>query len=195
MAARPSRDSDVDRSRPERHGSFGRAALRAAALLAAGCALACGAGSGLRGSVYTAGDLSFRVGAVPSSWTPLDVHEASNAFRDEPHRGSIHIKPRGGAIDTNTPLRALTQQLVMGTTERAYKVEEVRPFDGREALHTQLFAKLDGVPMAYDIYVASKDGCTFDFVYVAEPSLFDAGRPEFEAFVGGFHTLHTPALS
>jgi hypothetical protein len=65
----------------------------------------------------------------------------------------------------------------------------VEPFDGREALHTKLKAKWDGVPMVADIYVLSKDGCVYDFIYLATPSGFEAGAPAFESFVRGFRTL------
>jgi hypothetical protein len=50
-------------------------------------------------------------------------------------------------------------------------------------------AKLDGVVMSYDIYVLKKDGCVYDFVYVASPDRFGEGTSAFERFVGGIHTL------
>ncbi len=63
------------------------------------------------------------------------------------------------------------------------------PFDGREALHGRLTAKLDGVPMGYDLFVLRKDGCIYDFVYVAPPARVAEGVPGFEHFVQGFHTV------
>ena len=36
--------------------------------------------------------------------------------------------------------------------------------DGREAMHTVMSAKLDGVPKMFDAYVLKKDGCVYDFV-------------------------------
>ena len=61
--------------------------------------------------------------------------------------------------------------------------------DGREALHTVMSAKLDGVPKMFDAYVLKKDGCVYDFVNFSEPATFPANRPAFERFVAGFHTL------
>ena len=36
-----------------------------------------------------------------------------------------------------------------------------------------LRAKLDGVPMSYDIFVEKKNGCVYDLVYVGRPDAFD----------------------
>ncbi|MBX3224667.1 MAG: hypothetical protein KF795_29395, partial [Labilithrix sp.] len=91
--------------------------------------------------------------------------------------------------DEGTPLVALTNHLVMGSTEREVLSQEAEPFDAREALHTKLRAKWDGVPMAFDIYVLKKDGCIYDFVYMGDPAAFEPGSKEFERFVRGFHTL------
>jgi hypothetical protein len=77
----------------------------------------------------------------------------------------------------------------MGTTEREFDVQEVIPFDRREAMHTRLRAKLDGVPMQYDIYVMKRDGCVYDLVYVAPPDRFLDGAGGFERFVAGLRTL------
>jgi len=60
----------------------------------------------------------------------------------------------------------------MGTTAREFESQRVFPFDGREAMRSILRAKLDGVPLQYDILVMKKDGCLYDLVYVAPPDRF-----------------------
>ncbi|MFO0675060.1 MAG: hypothetical protein U0169_00870 [Polyangiaceae bacterium] len=87
------------------------------------------------------------------------------------------------------PLGALTNQLLLGTTERTPSLEETVSLDGRDALHTRLVAKLDGVPMAYDVYVLKKDGCVYDLLHVARPSEDPRGTAAFETFVAGFRTM------
>jgi hypothetical protein len=67
--------------------------------------------------------------------------------------------------------------------------QDVIPFDAREAQHTVMRAKLDGVDMQYDIYVLKKDGCVYDLVYVAPPAAFADGAARFEQFALGFHTV------
>ena len=61
--------------------------------------------------------------------------------------------------DGDAPLSSLTDHLIMGTTERQFTTEETVPLDAREARHSLLKAKLDGVVMAYDVYVMKKNGC------------------------------------
>lgn len=148
---------------------------------------ACATGHGtLDGAVFRSDDVTFRVGPQPESWRALDVEDARLAFRDTSRAGSVLVNARCNPADADTPLAALRAHLILGTTEREIRAEETIPFDRREALHTVMVAKLDGVPMAYDIYVTKKNGCVFDFVYVASPQHFESGRPAFTRFVEGF---------
>ena len=151
------------------------------------CALGCGHTQRFTNNVYKDEQITMRVPGVPSEWRAIAVTEADLAFRDDPREASILLNGRCHKNDSDTPLVSLTNHLIIGTTEREFVSQETIPFDGREALHTVMRAKLDGVKMAFDIYVMKKDGCVFDFVYVAEPSLFDAGAPAFERFVNGIH--------
>jgi len=168
--------------------SFLRSHLAGPALAAA-LFIACGGASdGLEGTVYRGERTTFRIGDVPSEWQRVSVDEASLAYRDEAHRASVLVNARCGRKDDDTPLGALTAHLVMGTTERETTLEEKIPFDAREALHTRMKAKLDGVPRAFDLYVLKKDGCIYDFAYVGDPAAIEAGVPGFERFVQGFHT-------
>jgi hypothetical protein len=165
-----------------------RSRLMMAVAIAGG--LACGGSTQhFDGQVYRGGKIAFRVPAVPPEWKRIDVSDASIAFRDDAHEASILLNGRCYGRDDDTPLRALTQHLILGTTERSFDVEETIPFDAREAQHTIMRAKLDGVAMTYDIYVMKKDGCVYDFVYVAAPERFAEGSPAFERFVAGVHTI------
>jgi hypothetical protein len=167
---------------------FLRSQMAAAVVLLVGFFnLACSHG-GFDGTVYRRGDVAFRVPAAPATWKRLDVENGTLAFRDTRDEGSILVNARCKDV-ADAPLVALTNQLLAGTTERAFEVEETIPFDGREARHTRVKAKLDGVEMAYDIYVLKKDGCLYDFVFVTKPATFEAGVGVFTTFVRGFHTL------
>ena len=151
------------------------------------------------GTTYTSGQIAFRVPPAPPAWRRIDVDGAAIAFRDDAHDASVLVEAHCGERDEDVPLAALTNHLVMGTTQREISLEETIPFDQREALHTRMSAKLDGVPRAFDIYVLKKNGCVYDFVYVAAPAPAapagdgDARAPEgaaeFERFVMGFRTV------
>ena len=162
-----------------------------AALLAA--AVGRGGAATFDWRAYRSGALAFDVGSVPADWRRIELEGAALAFRDDAHDASIVVSGRCGLRVDDTPLEALTNHLLIGTTERAYEREETRPFDGREARFTTVLAKLDGVPMRYDVVVLKKDGCVYDFVYVAPPAPKGdasdaAGRAAFAGFVGAFHT-------
>ncbi|MFO0638897.1 MAG: hypothetical protein U0183_06775 [Polyangiaceae bacterium] len=156
------------------------------------CALtACGAhGRSFEGGVFREGSqIAFKVPDPPPTWRKVEVSHASVSFHDDAAGASILVNAQCKKSDEDTPLAALTAHLLIGTTERDQKAQETIPFDGREALHTKLLAKLDGVPLAFDIFVLKKDGCIYDFVYVVSPDYADAGQPPFEAWVRGFRTL------
>ncbi|MBX3228734.1 MAG: hypothetical protein KIT84_08785 [Labilithrix sp.] len=160
------------------------------AVVVAWLAVACaGPAASFDGTTYRKGPVAFTLPAAPAGWTRLDVSDASLAWRDDVNHASILVNARCRGADQRTPLVALTNQLVIGSTERDYESQQPEPFDGREALHTVLRAKWDGVPMKADVFVLSKDGCTYDFVYIGAPDRFDAGAPAFESFVRAFRTL------
>jgi hypothetical protein len=154
--------------------------------------LACSGGKGkgsFDGSTYRNGTIAFQVPPQPTDWKRIEEEDAILAFRDSGHGASVIVNARCLSADDRTPLVALTNHLLIGATERVYITQEVEPFDGREALHTKLKAKWDGVPMGLDVFVLSKDGCIYDFIYIGAPSAFEQGAATFERFVRGFRTL------
>src|SRR5262249_49239126 len=88
------------------------------------------------------------------------------------------------------PLPALTNQLLIGFTEREEVEEASRvPRDGRESLRTHARAKLDGVPRELLIEGLKKDGCVDDFVLAARPGdSFATTRPAFDRVIASFST-------
>lgn len=154
---------------------------------------ACGGKSGFDGRVYHAGRASFRVGPVPSGWRKTDAVEgAMLAFTDDPHGGMVSVYGRCGKDGDDVPLSALTQHLLIGFTEREVTEQKLVSLDGREALHTVLTAKLDGVRTGLSLYVLKKDGCVYDLSYAAPPSTFGKGLPAFDAFATGFAAISAP---
>lgn len=160
--------------------------------LAPALLVACAAGPAFDGRVYRddrEGGVAFELREIPPGYKRIALDGASVAFRDEANDASIVVKGRCGVASDDAPLEALTNHLLIGTTEREYQQEETLPFDGREARHTIVRAKLDGVPMTFSIYVLKKDGCVYDFMRVAPPPRFEPGRDEFKRFVLGFRSL------
>jgi hypothetical protein len=149
---------------------------------------ACG-GSSLKGNVYRGDGLAFRLGDAPPSWHRIEVTGTRLAFRDQGAEATILVNGRCGKDGDDVPLQALTQHLFINFTERETVDQRVVPLDGREAMHTVMRAKLDGVPKMFDAYVLKKDGCVYDLVGIWAVEQFESHRAAFETFAQGFHTI------
>lgn len=167
-------------------GFFRVLAVTAAALMA--LATACG-GASFNGKVYRADGMAFQVGPVPDSWRPIDTEGALIAYRNDAAEATIAVNGRCGKDGDDVPLSALTHHLFIYFTDRQLVEEQQLMLDGRAAMRTELTAKLDGVPKRFTVYVLKKDGCVYDFMYIAAIGSPRASEQEFESFVRGFTTL------
>ena len=166
-----------------RRRQFGRFAATLAALILSACASA-----GFDGRVYRDDEVRFRVGPVPSAWRKLDVDDARLAFRDDSANATVAVNGRCGLDADDVPLTSLTQHLFLQFTDRVQTSQAKVSLDGREALRTEISAALDGVKKQYLVYVLKKNGCVYDFMYIAADSA-PGSRAEFERFVQGFAAL------
>jgi hypothetical protein len=181
--------------RADRTGPGAIAAIAGSLAIAVLAGAGCGHAQTFDEGIFRKDGVAVRVGPVPPGWRRIGVDGADLAFRDDERSGSALFNVRCGQRDDDAPLTVLTNHLVMGTTEREFDAQDTVPFDGREALHSLLRAKLDGVPMQYDIYVMKKDGCLYDLVYVAPPGRFADGATDFEHFAVGLRTEASPPLA
>lgn len=151
-----------------------------------GGAFACG-GATYEGSVFRDPEAAFQVPPPPAGWTALDVEGDNDlAWASDSLAAVIQVNASCDP-SLDIPLRHLTQQLLIGFTEREVLAEETVPMDSREALRTHLYAKLDGVRRELLLCVLKKDGCVYDFSLVAPPgSSFSSAREVYERLVGGF---------
>jgi len=158
------------------------------ALLGCVAGIAC-ASSSFDGRVYRDGDLHFRVGDIPSGWRAIDVDNALLAFRDDPANATVALSGRCGVDGDDVPLASLTQHLFLQFTDRDLGTQKPLSLAGREALRTEITAALDGVKKHYVVYVLKKDGCVYDFMYIAAAGADAGALAAFEGFVQGFSTL------
>jgi len=149
----------------------------------------CGCRPSFDGRVYHGEGFAFRITTPPEGWRQVQASDAAITFRNDAHRGAIMVNGRCGLDGDDVPLIALTNHLFLEFTDRDIESQHVVPFDGREAMHTVLDAKLDGVAMRYDVWVLKKDGCVYDLLYFAPPGDFASGRDDFLALVRGFATV------
>ena len=149
---------------------------------------ACG-GATFDGHVFRSDEVSFRVANTPEEWHPIDAEGALLAFRDDRTPASIALSGRCGKDGDDVPLEALTHHLFLQFTDRTVESQTRIQLDGREALRTDLSAKLDGVAKRFTVFVLKKNGCVYDFVHVTPVSAGGEGRQRFDAFVEGFSTI------
>ncbi|HVW26891.1 MAG TPA: hypothetical protein VHC69_16095 [Polyangiaceae bacterium] len=165
-------------------------ALIRACFLFLTCGLFSGCGATtFDGHVYENADLSFRLADVPSGWRRIDADDALLAFRDDANLASVVLNGRCGKDGDDVPLVALTHHLFLQFTDRVIESEQKISLDGREALHTELTAKLDGVPMHFVVFVLKKNGCVYDFARISPPNPARESRDRFIQFVQGFSTI------
>lgn len=137
--------------------------------------------------IYQDRDTAYRVGWLPQSWKHVRIKDGDIAYT-HPEGGTIYADHfcRG---PNDAPLDVLINHLLFDVR----KVHEISrkgmTLDGREALRTQLEAEVDGVPVALDMVVLRKDGCTYDMVLISGPSTFADRVPDFDIFVHGFTTV------
>lgn len=140
------------------------------------------------GTTYRDGGIGFRVSRPPSGWRPLRGSGAALAFHDVASDATIAVNARCGADAEDVSLATLTNHLFLRFTDRAVLDEQVIPLDARDALHSVVVAKLDGVPQKFSIYVLKKDGCVYDLMYLSRPERFDFGVRAFDDFARSFKT-------
>jgi len=171
--------------------SLGLRVFRGALLGGALALPACG-GAQFDGRTFQNEELSFRVASVPGTWRSIDAPGTLLAFRDDRTPASISISGRCGKDGDDVPLEALTHHLFLIFTERRVESQTLTVLDGREALHTEMDAKLDGVPKHFALFVLKKNGCVYDFVHISPvgsgPEL-EGARKAFVSFVEQFSTV------
>ncbi len=151
---------------------------------------ACANGLELRQGVVRGAGSAFRLGAIPAAWSPIEVSDGALGFRDDARGATVGVTARCHRDGDDVPLRALREHLFIQFTDRTLETEEKVMLDGREALHTVLVAKLDGVAKKFDSWIVKKDECVYDMVYVARPDTFEAGVSDFRGMVSGFSVLN-----
>src|SRR5437764_3085004 len=140
-------------------GPLAAAAVATAAMGAAGCAHAPRGHFDVDARKVCAGDVCYSTGALPQRWRLVHQEGASVGFYSDAVGGVIEANATCRDDADAAPLTALTRQLLIGYTERHVETQTTVALDQREALHTVVEAKLDGVPVTLDLYVMKRNGC------------------------------------
>ncbi len=132
------------------------------------------------------GQLCYIVGKLGPDWRVVHQEGTSIGFFNDAIGGVVQANATCRDDGDAAPLEALTRQLLVGYTDRRLLDSSAVELARREALHTRVAVRLDGVPMTLDLYVLKRNGCVFDLSYAAPPARYPEGRAAFARFVGGF---------
>jgi hypothetical protein len=145
---------------------------------------ACGFRGALTADLYRDGAVAFRIGPLPADWARVQVADGHLAFHHA--RGGTILAHATCANRADVSLDVLTNHLLFGIEDRREVSRAVLALDGRAALRTRLDGTLDGVPVALDLVVLKKDGCTYDLGLAASPAVLPQRQADFERFFRAF---------
>ena len=139
------------------------------------------------GDVYRDSETQYHLASPGSGWQSIAIEGANDlAWAKE---GAVIQVSSSCDPGLDIPLEALTNHLMIGFTERSLVDQQRVPMAGREALHTHVRAKLDGVPRELFLVVLKKDECVYDFAAVTPPgSAFQNARSDLEGMLASFET-------
>jgi hypothetical protein len=86
---------------------------------------------------------------------------------------------------SQSPLEALTAQLLAGFTDIKYLEQRKIPIAQREGLLSSITAKLDGVERYIKIVVLKKNRCVYDMV-LSSPTKIDSSNNDFDEMINTF---------
>ncbi len=154
----------------------------AVGLLASGCRSV----SLQDGVVYTP-DTRYRVGPIPADWHQVNLKDSDFSWVTSPPAYAFWVNSTCKAYE-DVPLVALNRQLLIGFTDVQKLEQRTDMLDGRDALLSHYIAKVDGVARELGLVVVKKDGCIYDFAYVAPVGRYPDRLGQFQALVAGFQT-------
>jgi hypothetical protein len=169
----------VDLLDPRRPGAV---VVLALALLVAGCRSV-----GVKDGVVYTPDTRYRLGPIPPDWHPVALKDSDLAWVTDPAGYAFWVDSTCKDYD-DIPLVALNRQLLIGFTDVQKQAQRTETLDGREALRSRYTVKMDGVARELELVVLKKDGCIYDFAYVAPVGGFPARLGQFQALLAGFAT-------
>jgi len=128
--------------------------------------------------------VSYVIGVPGGDWQRMKLEKADVAWHSPRLAAGLFVNSTCEGVQ-DAPLIGLTNELLIGSTEREVISQELMPFSRREALETIMTCKLDGVLRKRALFVLKKDGCVYDVVYDAAPEHFEEGLAGYRALRDG----------
>jgi len=151
--------------------------------------IACSSGATFSQGLYRDEEVSYRVGLLNTKWERIRITGRNDlAWQNQELGAIIQVNASCNPL-MDIPLKALTNHLLIGFTERQFQEQKLFPMAGRESLRTHLTAKLDGVEREMVFDVLKKNGCVYDFSVVTPPDArFSRAFQDYLGLIAGFRS-------
>lgn len=145
-------------------------------------------GRGLRDDGLYVGKYSeYRVGHPEKPWRKISIRDGGDISYLNSELGATLLVSSFCKGVKDSPLTALTQDLLIGMTDQRLVAQRTEKISEREGLISEMTAKIDGVLQSFKMMVVKKDNCVYDIVLSSDPETFDSAKPAFDAVLGGFY--------
>lgn len=147
----------------------------------------CGAGRRIDNGVYHSAK-GYRVTVPSADWIVAEKSRADLELRRRDGEAAMLANAQCDERAQTRSAELLMGQLLIGIRDRVTIEQEEVSVNGQRAVRRMLDGWLDGAsgPTRIEAYVMKDSRCVYDFVYVASPASFDAGRDAFRRFVESF---------
>jgi hypothetical protein len=121
---------------------------------------------------------------APAGWNQKSFRGADLFYEHHSKRGAIFINAECGKV-SDVPLEVLTSQLLVGFSDIKFLNQRLISIASREALISEISAKVDGVTRLLKTMVLRKNRCVYDAVFNSAPDSFDLAT-DFDQLVQSF---------
>lgn len=147
--------------------------------------IACTSGVSSKANVVKKRYAQYGVGLLPEHWVRKSFRDADLFFQHNVDDAMIFLNSQCERL-SDSPLEALTSQMLGGMGKYDVTSEQRIPLSDREALLSEVNVKLDGVDRFLKIMVLRKNRCVFDAVLSSRVRRDDLIK-DFDAMIQSFY--------
>ena len=147
----------------------------------------CAAGRVVDG-VYRDSGHGYEVRLPPAPWVLSPLDGSVLAFK-APTLGAAMAMDVECKEPEEGELLWVAHHLFFGLQDKRVQEREAVRLQDVQGIRSRLLATLDGQPVEVEGVTARRGACLYDFMFVAPPSEFARGRPDFESFLNSWTPL------
>lgn len=146
----------------------------------------------LRGSVYTSGDTSYRIGILSDDWQRVSTDRGDIFFWNSAKKASITVNSVCDSNKLKYNLNALSESLVTGIRDKEMIKRDEIEIDGTDALYSEYEGIYDDRHIGIATIVLKKDKCVYDLSYSTLADSFNSHLEEYLEFSADFEVKGQP---